>query len=100
MTRLRFFAHALISGGKFSENQSSILITKAKATKLLMISLKFLTCPIAIIRMHSVTIGEMNYIVHSMKLTNLPLFPSFADFVYFKYLMTHIDCLTSSKIFM
>lgn len=50
--------------------------------------------------MHSVIIGEINYIVQSIKLTKRPLLPSLADFVYFKYLITQIAYFTSSNIFM
>lgn len=89
---------SLISFGKFSENISSILVTKPRATKLLMIIESYSVYPMAKMRTTSVKIGEMICIVHKMMLIILPLFPPLAVLTYLRYLKTLRACLNSPQI--
>lgn len=95
MTKWRLPAISLISLGKFSENMLSIWTTKPRATKLLMITLRLPTWPMARMRTISVKKGEMIYIEHNKMLTKRPLLPFLAVFVYFRYRSTARACFTS-----
>jgi len=93
--RDKLLAVSLISTGKFSENISSILVTKPRATKDLMIIDNCLVYPMARISTNSVTNGEIICIEQSKILMNLPLLPPLAVFTNLRYLRMHRACFTS-----
>jgi len=85
----------VIDSGKELANMSSMVMTKPRATKLLMIMERSPVLLMAIMRDISVTSGEHSYMEAKIILIALPLFPPLAVFTYLRYLSILKACLTS-----
>jgi hypothetical protein len=76
------------------------LMTKPRATKLLMIMERLSSWAMANIRTISATRGEMHCIEHKRILMDLPLLPPWAVLTNLRYLKTDRACLSSPKMIM